>query len=59
MSTEIPNGYNAKVNLSSDVFKVVIEQEDGQPSVILIFDTQEHAESVAAALNGELHLRLN
>jgi len=51
-----PNGsaYNATVGQCDGTIWVTIGQEDGQAAFTFFFEIRSHAESVAAAFNGEL-----
>ncbi len=48
--------YKTTARQSEGTIWVSFEQEDSIDTLVLFFDRISHAESVAAALNGELHL---
>jgi len=48
--------YKATAHQSEGAIWVSLEQEDSIDTLVFFFSSLQHAESVAAAFNGELHL---
>ncbi len=48
--------YKVTAHQSKGTIWVSFEQEDSIDTLVLFFDSLQHAESVAAAFNGALHL---